>query len=743
MKKPFLKCLFFILLSLPIGIQAQIAIESNDAPMSRSAMNKPDAAWRPYEVKSIVVNTQLRDQVAETQVTQTIHNPSGRVMEVELLFPLPDGGSVQSFTLMVNGKEMPGRLLPREEARGIYEEIVRRKKDPALMEYAGYGLYKTSIFPIPAGEDRTITLKFTQLCAKEKGIVSFVYPFGTQKFSGGRIGKVAFKGRIISTEPLKTIYSPTDQLHIERPSNREAIVSFEETHVRRERDFKLTYTAEAGEVGATVLSFRPDDRQDGYFMLLATPDVKTDRSRKVLPKTVLFVLDRSGSMEGKKLEQAKEALKFVLNNLREGDYFNIVDYDDGIRTWKPALQPYNADNRREALRYTEAIESGGGTNIHSALEKAMEQIRDNKRPNYVLFLTDGLPTAGNTNEMQIAENTRRKNQHQARVFAFGVGEDVNARLLDRLVSGNGGRSEYVSLDDNLETKIASFYAGITAPLLTNIKVDMNNTDVNRAYPSTLPDLFEGGQIVWVGRYDKSGKTRVSITGKVGDETKTFRFEAELARASDGAEHSYVEKLWATRRIGTIIDQIDLNGRSEELVSELVSLSKKHGILTPYTSFLADEGVDFRATSANMQRAYSATEDLNETSGAYANAQRSAKQDMMNQSVVTGNKPLAKRSPISPSSSNRGAGAAPIVPKDEETQQETLQQVGTKTFFLRNGTWIESEITVEEEKTATVIKMMTDEYFTFARNQTPEVNRYLNLDRTTIVKIGNQVYRIER
>ncbi|MBL7978296.1 MAG: VWA domain-containing protein [Bacteroidetes Order II. Incertae sedis bacterium] len=741
MKNSFLNLFILCAIAFPMGTRAQIAIENNDAPMSRAAMVKPDAAWRPYEVKSIVVNTQFRDQVAETQVSQTIHNPSHRVMEVELLFPLPDGGSVQSFTLMVNGKEMPGRLLPKEEARGIYEEIVRRKKDPALMEYAGYGLFKTSIFPIPPGEDRTITLKYTQLCTKEKGVVSFSYPFGTQKFSGGRIGKVVFKGRIVSTEPLKTLYSPTDQLQIDRPSNREAIVSFEETNVRRERDFKLSFTAEAGEVGATVLSFRPDDQQDGYFMLLATPDVKTARSRKILPKTVLFVLDRSGSMEGKKLVQAKEALKFVLNNLREGDYFNIVDYDDSIRAWKPALQPYNADNRREALRYTEAIESGGGTNIHSALEKAMQQIQDEKRPNYVLFLTDGLPTAGNTNEMQIAENTRRRNRHQARVFAFGVGEDVNARLLDRLVNGNGGRSEYVSLEDNLEAKIAAFYSGITAPLLTNIRIEMSHTDLNRSYPSVLPDLFEGGQIVWVGRYNKSGKTKVSISGKVGDELKTFRFDADLAQASDGTAHSYVEKLWATRRIGTIIDQIDLNGRNEELVNELVSLSKKHGILTPYTSFLADEDVDLRATSANMQRAYSATEDLNETSGAYANAQRSAKQDMMNQAVVVTNKPMAKRNPVMPSARNRG-GVASEPPKVEE-EKETLQQVGTKTFYLRNNNWIEGEITAEEEKTAKVIKLMTEEYFAFTRSQTPEVNQYLNLDRTTIVRIGNQVYKFER
>ena len=718
--------LLFIGLLLPQLVPAQIAIETNDQPMTQGRTPRPGPPPVFYEVKQISVNAFIRDQVAETQVSQTLYNPSGRVMEAELFFPLPEGGAVQQFTLLVDGQELPGRLLPKDEARQIYEEIVRRKNDPALMEYVGYGLFKTSIFPIPPGASRTITIKFTQLCEKRNGIVQYAYPFGTQKFSGGAVGKLTFRARIQTTEPLKTIYSPTDQVRVERPDNREAIVSFEEERVRREKDFKLSFSAENGEVGASILSFRPDNTQDGYFMLLASPEVKADNARRIIPKTVIFVLDRSGSMEGKKLEQAKEALKFVLNNLRDGDLFNIVDYDDDVRTWKPELMRYNSNTRREALRYTEAIESGGGTNIYNALEAAMRQVQNDERPNYVLFLTDGLPTAGNTNEMAISENATRLNKHKTRLFAFGVGEDVNARLLDRLVSGNGGRSEYVSLEDNLEAKIAAFYAGINAPVLSNLKIEVDGTDVNRAYPQSLPDMFEGGQLVWVGRYNKSGRVTIKMTGKIGDEARKFTFNASLANESDGSTHSYVEKIWATRRIGYLIDQIDLNGRKDEWVQELVSLSKKHGILTPYTSFLADENVDFRDDRANIGRAGESLKDLQEVSGGYANAQRSAKQTMMN------------------AASPAAAPPPPAMRPEAEAKPDaqTIRQLGTKTFFLRNGVWIEADITPAEEVKAQVVKQLSDAYFTLARSQTAEFNQYLNMERAVILRIGNAVYRID-
>ena len=271
-------------------------------------------------------------------------------------------------------------------------------------------------------------------------------------------------------------------------------------------DFRMVYTLADGAFGATVLSYRPSEGEDGYFLLLASPEVKKPDA-KPQAKTVVFVLDRSGSMSGKKIEQARNALKFVLDNLRDDDLFNIVVYDDRIESFKPELQRYSRDSRSDAIRFVENIQVGGSTNIDGALKTALSQIKDDSRPSYVLFLTDGLPTAGEQRETVIADHARSSNALHARLFVFGVGYDVNSRLLDRLSGGNGGTSEYVRPDEDLEAHVGRFYAKMSSPALTSLAIEFAGTDINRTYPRDLPDLFEGGQLVWVGRYRQAGRQR--------------------------------------------------------------------------------------------------------------------------------------------------------------------------------------------------------------------------------------------
>ena len=364
----------------------------------------------------------------------------------------------------------------------------------------------------------------------------------------------------------------------------------------RPADFRLVYTLTDGALGASVISYRESSGEDGYFLLLASPEVKAPDT-KPQPKTVIFVLDRSGSMAGKKIEQARKALKSVLDNLREDDLFNIVVYDDRVESFKPELERYGSRTREEAERYVENIREGGSTNIDSALKSALAMIHDDSRPSYILFLTDGLPTTGETQEMKIADNCRQGNSRRARIFCFGVGFDVNARLLDRLSGGNSGTSEYVKPDEDIEAHVGRFYSKMTSPVLADLRIELTGTDVNRTYPRDLPDLFEGGQIVWVGRYRQSGRTTLKISGKIAGERRSFEFPAELADSGRGSSYEFVERIWATRRVGYLIDQIDLSGQNKELIDELVSLSTKYGILTPYTSFLADERVPLHAAMA--------------------------------------------------------------------------------------------------------------------------------------------------
>ena len=314
-----------------------------------------------------------------------------------------------------------------------------------------------------------------------------------------------------------------------------------------------------------------------------------------------------------------EGVRSVLDNLREDDLFNIVVYDDRVESFKPELKRYSSRTREEAEHYVENIREGGSTNIDSALKSALAMVHDDSRPSYVLFLTDGLPTTGETQELKIAENCRQGNAHRARIFSFGVGFDVNARLLDRLSGGNSGTSEYVKPDEDIETHVGRFYAKMTSPALADLHIDLAGIDINRTYPRDLPDLFEGGQIVWTGRYRQAGRTTLKVTGKVAGDRQAFEFPAELADSGRGSTYEFVERIWATRRVGYLIDQIDLSGQNKELIDELVSLSTKYGILTPYTSFLADENVPLhvmlntRQTSENLR-------GLRETQGGFGVAQ---------------------------------------------------------------------------------------------------------------------------
>ncbi len=728
---------------------------------------------RAYEIREVSLIGKLRDQVAEVQVSQTFHNPGSVQIEAEFLFPMPEEGAVQDFVLMVDGRELPGRLLPKDEARRIYEEIVRRKRDPALLEYMGRGIYRTSVFPIPPGANRKVTMRYTQLCRRERDVVEFSYPMSTQKFTAKPIQRLSIDLNIRGKESIKSVYCPTDDAEIRRHGDHEVDVRLERRDVIPDRDFRMVITFAEGSFSASLLSDRPSDSDDGYFLLLASPEVRAAGVRP-MPKTVLFVIDRSGSMAGKKIEQARRTLKSVLDNLREDDLFNIIAYDDRAEPFKPELQRYDARIREEAARFIDNIREGGSTNIDAALSSALGMIRDRSRPSYVLFLTDGLPTAGETDERRIAERCRKANEHRARVFCFGVGYDVNARLLDRLSGGNAGTSEYVRPDEDIEAHVGRFYGKMTSPVLTEIRLELSGVDINRTYPRDLPDLFEGGQLVVAGRYRQAGRTTIRISGRVAEERRTFEFPAELAGSSRGSTHDYVERLWAVRRVGDLIDQIDLNGPNRELIDELVNLSRHYGLLTPYTAFLADENVPLHAGLQNQARTRMALESLRQESGRMGVVQRRDKQAYMQADrpgmgqSMSGSFPTQRqmmggmgasmaRKSIGVGQSGLGGAAATVpvqanasAPMANASQEqgsvakprERVKQIGAKTFFFKGGRWVDSIITAEEEAKARKIVQFTDAYFRLARMQEAEENIYLSQDEPILVKLADQVYRID-
>jgi uncharacterized protein YegL len=732
---------------------------------------RPTPPPMSYKIKELDYQARVQDQVAQVQVGQTFVNTGSAQMEVSFVFPLPYDGAIDRMTFMVDGKEYDAKLLPKDEARRIYEGYVRQNKDPALLEWMGYGMFQTSVFPVPAGAERKVSLKFSQLLRKDHRLTDFFIPLSTAKYTSQPVEKLAIRVSVETTDELKSIYSPTHAINVERPDERRAVVKFEATNVVPTNDFRLLFDTAEGKIGASLISYRPTTDDEGFFLLLASPEVKS-ASDAIVNKTVIAVVDRSGSMSGKKFEQAREALKFVLNNLRQGDTFNIVAYDSTVEAFRPELQKFDDETRKHALGFIDGLYAGGSTNIDGALTTALEMIKDTSRPNYILFLTDGLPTAGETNEAKIVANTKKNNTTRTRMINFGVGYDLNSRLLDRLSRENFGQSEFVRPDENIEASVSRLYSKMTSPVMTEIAVNLDvdaegkGSAVNRLYPKTPHDLFAGDQLVMVGRYKRPGGAKITIKGKVGGAERSFDFPGTLVEKSPDQTHGFVEKLWAMRRIGEIIDELDLSGKNDELIKELVALSTKHGILTPYTSYLADENAPARqlaSDSFGLGETRLALEQLSELDGVAGVAQRGDKNALKSAALpataaspafggggfgsAPGSGPAGDAAGIA-----RGARASNAV-RDLKTDRETLaagvQNVGRDTLYKRGNLWIaENARTLDPEKDAAKIqriKRFSDEYFTLVRENTTEENAVLATQQEgeeLLVMLRGKAYRIE-
>lgn len=724
----------------------------------------PSPPPQSYKIKELAINAVLQDQVAKVQLTQSFVNTGSRQMEVCFVFPLPYDGAIDRLTFMVDGKEYDAKLLDAKEARRIYEQYVRRNQDPALMEWIGTGMFRTSVFPVPAGAERTVTLRYSQVCRKRNGLTELMFPLSTAKYTSQAVEKVSLRVAVESQAKIKNVYSPSHAIDISRPGDRNAVVTFSRSNEVPSSDFLLMYDVGDAEVGASLLSFRPKPDEDGYFLLLISPEIKSAQS-ETLKKTALFVVDRSGSMSGKKIEQAKGALRFVLNNLNEGDLFNVIAYDSEVESFRPELQRFNKETREAALGFVEGIYPGGSTNIDGALKAAFAQLQDDSRPNYIVFLTDGLPTTGEQNPAKIVDAARERNRVQARVFSFGVGYDVNSRLLDQLSRVCRGQTEYVRPDEDIEAKVSQLYARIGSPVMTGVKLtfDMEGfpkdkgSVINRSYPREIHDLFAGDQLVVVGRYKEGGDVRVRIEGQVGEKTQKFDFADKLTEKSADGTTAYIEKLWAMRRVGEIIEEIDLKGKNDELVEELVKLSTQHGIITPYTAFLADDQANVRDLAANRRAAGRALDSLGMEGGYGGFVQRNFKAQLQQArqapSSSSGMEMMGGMAgaPAAGGTPARARGAAttpsygfavPDLQEDRQIPVQTVQQVGSKTFFLRNGRWIDSTLTEEQERNVRRIARFSDEYFELSRRHGSETAKVLAMEGNVTVVVDGQAYALD-
>jgi Ca-activated chloride channel family protein len=536
---------------------------------------------------NLAVVVRIVDGIATTELRQTFANDGERPAEGTWILPLPHGATADQLTMKAGGQELSGEVLDAERARAIYEDIVRRQRDPALLEYVGAGCLRARAFPIPARSAVDVTVRYRQVLPATAGMHEWVFPWRALGAGGQPPEKLSLDLKINSAKAIKNVWTPVQGIDIVRTGDHEARASYE-CHDRRvpERDLVVFYGVADGNFGLDLLSWRKAG-EPGFFLLMVSPSVEGGDS-KGISRVLNFVIDTSGSMQGKKIEQARGALRFFVQSLRPHDWFNVVPFATEARPFFGAPVAASAANIEKALAMIAAIEARGGTNIEDGLRAALApplpQVEAGQTVVPItVFLTDGMPTVGATDTSELLTLTAKANAHGARIFVFGVGHDVNTHLLDRIAEKSRGDRDYVREDESIEVKTGALFTKLSHPVLTGVEIDLGVADAFELLPNQIPDLFKGSRLLIVGRYRRDGHHPIRLRGTVDGARREFVYEGTFT--SGATQHDFVPVLWAERRIGLLLDAIRLNGARQELVDEVKRLGREYGIVTPYTSHL--------------------------------------------------------------------------------------------------------------------------------------------------------------
>ena len=695
-------------------------------------------------VKSIKIDTKINGQVATTHLEQIFRNDTQYTLEGTYFFPIPETASIIEFAIWENGKKLVGEVRSREEARRIYDEIVRRQKDPALLEYAGKDLFQASIFPIPPQSDKILELTYSQILKAESGTVSYRYPLGTgrnlwrgnrspdaitnsQNMPTQKFGTVSGRIEIVGKEALRNVYSPSHDIEVKQKNERTASVSFETNE--NDSDFQLFYGLSNNDFGMSLITYR-EPGKDGYFLLMVSP--RDDVSeRELVDKDIVFVLDTSGSMaDAGKMDKARSALQFGVRTLRDGDRFNVINFAGEEHLMEHELIAADAKGKERADAFIKRLQPSGGTNINDSLLASMKMFDRSDRPKMLVFMTDGLPTVGETKVDRITANVAKAKNVDVRIFPFGFGYDVNTALLDKLGTDNGGISDYVQPKENLEVKVSNFFAKVSAPVLSDLEVDLGPVHAESVYPRKIGDLFKGMQAVIIGRYRNESDLKnvtLQLRGKSGRENRTFTY-GDLDFPVRSEENDFLPRLWASRRVGWLVEEIRNNGETKELRDEVVELGTRYGIVTPYTSYLATDGtfeMNARDSRGAVVSAPKSEAKMRASSGADA-VQMSVQQNAMKE--------------------NRSLGASSRK-KDAEEQvivrnTDSDRFVANRSFYRQGNVWMDSDFKSEQKLPETNIKFASDEYFDLI-NREKGIAQYFAIGEEVVVVWKNRVYRVTK
>jgi Ca-activated chloride channel family protein len=634
-------------------------------------------------------------RVARIQVEERFRNSGPAVAEGSYFYPLAGEASFTDFSLWLNDEELRGETMDADKAREIYESIVRRKKDPALLTLAGHGLVRAQVFPIQPGETRKVALRYTQLLSRQGDALRLRYALGLR----GSGSATDLRIEIARGDLYGTPYSPTHTIDRRNDGGRLEIT----VSPGNAGDVELFLPLRRPVAGATLLS-HASGGEDGYFMLLLAPG-PAGRAQAV-PRDLTLVVDVSGSMSGTKLEQAKAALQQALGTLGPNDRFRVIAFSSAVRSFRDEPVAATHANLADAREFVDGLAAEGGTNLAGALEAALGVPSDAERLAQVILVSDGMPSVGEQAPDRIAGEAAAR-VGRARIFPVGVGHDVNTYLLDRLAAEGRGAVEYVPPGASVESAVGVILSKLRHPALVDLRIAESPVELVGLQPARLPDLFYGEELVVLGRYRERGSGRLVVTGTRNSARERVETQATFAGLETG--NAFIPRLWAARRIGELTRLIRVEGPSPVLLEEMRDLALRFGILTEYTSYLVQEP-ERVAHAPPMPRP---EEARNQTgAGAFDRARRSAKFEEA--------KTLQSADEIA---AGVVGGAEPAVGRP------VSKPVGGRMFVLRDSVW--TDIGNADRMPITAVAAFSPAYFALVR-MLPELTPYLSAGEDVLV-----------
>jgi len=702
---------------------------------------RPEPLPTPYPLEVLFhhVDVKINGNIAETFIDQEFYNPSDLMLEGYYIFPIPKGAVINEFSMQINGEMVYAELLDAIKARQIYEDIIRQIKDPALLEYTGQGIFKVRIFPIEPRGKKRVKISYRELLSSDNGLYEYIYPLNTEKFSAKPLKNVRVKVDLKTNKEIKNIYSPTHPVDVVNKDNHNAVISYEEENTKPDIDFKLYFSTNNDDVGLSLLTYK-NGNDDGYFLLTAAPSFIIDKDQ-IDSKDITFVLDVSGSMAGEKMRQAKKALLYCVNNLNKGDGFDIIKFSTEGFSLFGKIETATETNIIKAEKFINDLKPVGGTNIEEALNLALKEKRSNNRAHLIVFVTDGKPTIGETEDENLLKKIEKMNDEETRIFTFGIGNEINTHLLDKITEQTRAFRTYISENEDIEVRISSFYDKVQSPVLTNLSLSFSDgIRTFQTYPNNLPDLFRGSSLTVFGRYDGSGNSHITLNGTVKGEKRAFTINTDFTDNND--EYDFIPPLWASRRIGYLLDQIRLNGEDRELVDEITQLAREHGIVTPYTSYLIMEDEEIRVRRNELvdhfQTLPPAPELRRENEGDFD----AMKQKSGDRSVTASEELQGLNQAENYFETKQGSGRMMYVDEtgNERNLTQQIRNIQGRAVYQSGKFWVDSELQNQKVKNEKRIQFNSDEYFKLLSDK-PETAQFLALGQNVRFYYNNTFYEI--